>query len=320
MSKKRKFKLVKVFFIILYLLIVILYASLIFGKYAFNDSRSDFNFFGKSFYVLENNDAVLVNYDLKPSEGDTVVLKKNNTVNLAKLDFEIDKKTVILNLDGQDKANYVTVSSNNVFLVENTFPFLGGVYLFLSSIWGCLVVIILPCSLFLIFEVVQIIKLSKNKKISKESDVNAKSIRKLDDDKKSEEKDLNSKLNDDLNTIDQNSSEQITNDIEEKGDKTIEKKSMDDILKNIEYKVAFQDTHQLQNTHRLNDIVDETVNNKDENFNLSPKYGLNTKNIEDGIELSVSPDCIDDLKLILKTDGSLTITTDKYTANIDLDI
>ena len=96
---------------------------------------------------------------------------------------------------------------------------------------------------------------------------------------------------------------------------------MDDVLKDIDYKVKFQDTHQIKNTHRLNDRIDENITqNKNGKFNLSSKYGLNTKNIEDGIELSVRPDCIDDLKLVLKTDGSLTITTDKYTANIDLDI
>lgn len=310
MSKAKKFKWVKFFLIILYLLIIVLYVSIIFGKYAFNDTRSDFNFFGKSFYVLENNDAVLVNYDLKPSEGDIVVLKKNNAVNLATLDFEVDKKTVILSLNGHDKADYVTVSSNNVFLVENTFPVLGGAYLFLSSIWGCLAIVILPCSLFLIFEIVQIVKLSKNKKSLTESDSSVKTSSNLKDDNKLEEKDSNSKFN----KIDQNSEE-------EKNDEIIEKKSMDDILNDIEYKVKFQDTHQLQNTHRLNDLIDENVSkNKDGDFNLSSKYGLNTKNIEDGIELSVSPDCIDDLKLVLKTDGSLTITTDKYTANIDLDI
>lgn len=319
MSKKKKFKLAKVFLIILYLLIIILYVSLIFGKYAFNDSRSDFNVFGKSFYVLENNDAVLVNYNLKPNEGNTVVLKKNNAVNLATLDFEIDQNTVILNLDGQDKANYVTVPSKNVFFVENIFPVLGGVYLFLSSVWGCLLIVILPCSLFLIFEVVQIVKLSKNKNRLKESDSNAQPISKLDGDKKLEDKDSSDKLNDELDVVDQNSFEEKTDNIEEKVEKAIEKKSMDDILKNIEYKVKFQDTHHIQNTHRLNDSINEKVN-KNEKFNLSPKYGLNTKNIEDGIELSVSPDCIDDLKLILKTDGSLTITTDKYTANIDLDV
>ncbi len=319
MSKKKKFKLAKVFLIILYLLIIILYVSLIFGKYAFNDSRSDFNVFGKSFYVLENNDAVLVNYNLKPNEGNTVVLKKNNAVNLATLDFEIDQNTVILNLDGQDKVNYVTVPSKNVFFVENIFPVLGGVYLFLSSVWGCLLIVILPCSLFLIFEVVQIVKLSKNKNRLKESDSNAQPISKLDGDKKLEDKDSSDKLNDELDVVDQNSFEEKTDNIEEKVEKAIEKKSMDDILKNIEYKVKFQDTHHIQNTHRLNDSIDEKVN-KNEKFNLSPKYGLNTKNIEDGIELSVSPDCIDDLKLILKTDGSLTITTDKYTANIDLDV
>lgn len=319
MNKKKKFKLVKVFFIILYLLIVVLYVSLIFGKYAFNDSRSDFNFFGKSFYILENNDAVLVNYNLKPNEGNTVVLKKNNAVNIATLDFEIDQNTVILNLYEQDKAKYVTVPSKNVFLVENIFPVLGGVYLFLSSIWGCLVIVILPCSLFLIFEIVQIVKLFKNKNSLKESDYNDQPISKLDSGNKLENKNSSDKLNDELDEVDQNSFEEKTDNIEEKVEKVSEKKSMDDILKNIEYKVKFQDTHQIQNTHRLNDSIDEKVN-KNEKFNLSPKYGLNTKNIEDGIELSVSPDCIDDLKLILKTDGSLTITTDKYTANIDLDV
>lgn len=319
MSKKKKFKLVKIFFIILYLLIVVLYASLIFGKYAFNDSRSDFNFFGKSFYVLENNDVVLVNYNLKPNEGNTVVLKKNNTVNIATLDFEIDQNTVILNLGEQDKANYVTVPSKNVFLVENIFPVLGGVYLFLSSVWGCLLIVILPCSLFLIFEIIQIVKLYKNKNSLKESDFNDQPISKLDSYNELDNKDSSYKLNDEVDEVDQNILEEKTDNIEEKVEKLSEKKSMDYILKNIEYKVNFQDTHQIQNTHRLNDIIDEKVN-KNEKFNLSPKYGLNTKNIEDGIELSISPDCIDDLKLILKTDGSLTITTDKYTANIDLDI
>lgn len=308
MSKVKKFKLVRFFLVILYLLIVVLYVSLIFGKYAFNDSRSDFNFFGKSFRVLETNDAALVNYDLKPSVGDTVVVKMNNAAKLATLNFEVDKKTFIVNLDGSDGANS-TVPSSTVFYVENTFSALGGVYLFLSSIWGCLLVVILPCSLFLIFEIVQIIQLSKNKNNLKEQDPSVKVIPNLDNNNL-EEKNSNSKLD----VTDQDN-------YEENNDKIIQKKSMDDVLKDIDYKVKFQDTHQIQNTHRLNDRIDENITqNKNREFNLSSKYGLNTKNIEDGIELSVRPDCIDDLKLVLKTDGSLTIITDKYTANIDLDI
>lgn len=310
MSKAKKFKLVKVFLMILYFLIVVLYAGLVFGKYLFNDSRSDFNFLGKSFYVLETNDAALVNYELKPNEGDTVVVKMNNVVSLATLNFEIDRKTFVLSLDGYGKENYVTVSSSNVFFVENVIHSLGSVYLFLSSIWGCLAVVILPCSLFLIIEIVQIVKLSKNKNSLKNVDSVDETTSNLVDDKL---KDKNSN-NNNINEIDQNNSEE---DIDE----DIEKNFTDDILKDIEYKVNFQDTHQLQNTHRLNDRIDGSINiDENSEFNLSKKYGLGTKNIEDGIELVVSPECINNLKLVLKIDGSLTITTDKYTANIDLDI
>lgn len=310
MKKAKKFKFIKIFLITFYVLIILLYISLIFGKYIFNDSRSDFNFFGKSFYVLETNDAALVNYNLKPRAGDTVVIKKNNNVNIATLNFEIDKKTYNVKLNVNGREDYVMVSSNQTFLIENIIPVLGGLYLFLSSIWGCLIIVILPCSLFLIFEIAKIVKLSKCKK---KSNIDVKDDLSVGDNKL-EDKDLNNKLDE----IDKNDVKEIINQTEDKSDKEINKKSMDDILKNIEYKINFQDTHKLQGTH--DNISKITSKSYDSEFDLSKKYELKTKNIENGIEFFANPKHIENLKLVLKADGSLTVTTDKYIANIELNI
>ena len=298
MQKTRKFKWIKFFLIIFYVLVLLLYSSLIFGKYIFNDSRSDFNFLGKSFYVLQTNDAALVNYDLKPNAGDSVVVKANNNVNIAKLNFEINKKTFFVksNINGVEEE--MVVPANQTFLMEDTIPALGGIYLFMSSIWGCLIIVILPCSLLLILEIVKIVNLSKSKKTLK----------------KSENKDFNNKLDE----VNKNNLEEQTDTTEDNSNKVIGKKSMDDILKNIEYKVNFQDTHKLNGTY--DKISKITSKNNNSEFNLSKEYELKTKNIENGIEFVANPVHIDNLKLVLKTDGSLTITTDKYIANIELNI
>lgn len=313
MKKTKKFKLISFFLITFYVLILLLYISLIFGKYVFNDSRSDFNFFGKSFYVLETNDAALVNYDSKPRDGDTVVVKKNSNVNIATFNFEVDKKTFAVTLNANGSEEYAMVSSNQTFLMESIIPALGGVYLFLSSIWGCLIIVILPCLSFLIFEIAKIIKLAKNNDDLKESDFSVRDASNADD-KKLEDKDLNSELDE----VNKNNLEEQTDTTEDKFNKVIEKKYMDDILKNIEYKVNFQDTHKLSGTY---DKISKITNKNDTGeYNLSKKYELKTKNIENGIEFFANPEYIDNLKLVLKTDGSLTVTTDKYIANIELNI
>lgn len=313
MKKTRKFKWIRFFFITFYVLILLLYISLILGKYIFNDSRSDFNFFGKSFYVLKTNDAALVNYDLKPNTGDSVVVKANNNVNIAKLNFEINKKTFFVKANINGTEEEMVVPANQTFLMEDTIPALGGIYLFISSIWGCLIIVILPCSLILIFEIVKIVNLSKSKKTLKKSDLGVKDDSSIDDEKL-EDKDFNNKLDE----VDKNNLEEQTDTIKDNSNKVIEKKSMDDILKNIEYKVNFQDTHKLNRTY--DKISKITSKNNNSEFNLSKEYELKTKNIENGIEFVANPVHIDNLKLVLKTDGSLTITTDKYIANIELNI
>lgn len=313
MKKAKKFKFIKIFLITFYTLILLLYVSLIFGKYIFNDSRSDFNFFGNSFYVLETNDAALVNYDLKPNAGDTVVIKKNNSANIATLNFEVDKKTYAVKLNASGNEDYVMVSSNQTFLIENIIPVLGGAYLFLSSIWGCLIIVILPCFVLLIFEIAKIIKLSKNKDDLKKSNIDVKDDLNACDNKLEDQN-----LNNELDEIDKSDLEEKINQTEDKSNKEIEKKSMNDILKNIEYKINFQDTHKLQGTY--DNISKITSKSYDSEFDLSKKYELKTKNIENGIEFFVNPKHIENLKLVLKTDGSLTVTTDKYVANIELNI
>ena len=313
MKKTRKFKWIRFFFITFYVLVLLLYISLIFGKYIFNDSRSDFNFFGKSFYVLQTNDAALVNYDLKPNAGDSVVVKFNNNVNIAKFNFEINKKTFLVksNINGVEEE--MVVPANQTFLMEDTIPALGGIYLFMSSIWGCLIIVILPCFLLLILEIVKIVNLSKSKKTLKKSDIDVKNDSNTDDEKL-EDTDFNNKLDE----VDKNNLEEQTDATQDNSNKAIKKKSMDDILQNIEYKVNFQDTHKLNGTY--DKISKITSKNNNSEFNLSKEYELKTKNIENGIEFFANPAHIDNLKLVLKTDGSLTITTDKYIANIELNI
>lgn len=313
MKKARKFKFIKIFLITFYVLILLLYISLIFGKYIFNDSRSDFNFFGNSFYVLETNDAALVSYNSKPMEGDTVIIKKNNNVKIATLKFDVDKKSSVVTINANGSEEYVTVSSNNIFFVENTLPIIGGAYLFMASIWGCLIIVILPCMLFVIYLIVKIIKLAKSKNDLRESDFSVKDVSNANDEKL-KNKDLNNKLDE----VDKDDCEKQNDLVENTSDKLIEKKSMDDILKNIEYKINFQDTHKLQGTH--DNISKITSKSYDSEFDLSTKYELKTKNIENGIEFFVNPEHIENLKLVLKTDGSLTVTTDKYIANIELNI
>ena len=227
--------------------------------------------------------------------------------------FEINKKTFFVKANINGTEEEMVVPANQTFLMEDTIPALGGIYLFISSIWGCLIIVILPCSLILIFEIVKIVNLSKSKKTLKKSDLGVKDDSSIDDEKL-EDKDFNNKLDE----VDKNNLEEQTDTIKDNSNKVIEKKSMDDILKNIEYKVNFQDTHKLNRTY--DKISKITSKNNNSEFNLSKEYELKTKNIENGIEFVANPVHIDNLKLVLKTDGSLTITTDKYIANIELNI
>ena len=90
--------------------------------------------------------------------------------------------------------------------------------------------------------------------------------------------------------------------------------SLDRLLSEMKYKMEFQDTHQLSN--RLETVIDENDNLAQ---NLTP-YGLQTSMIDNGIQIEIDTTKTKALKLLLKNDGSLTLITDSYQAEINSDL
>ena len=82
----------------------------------------------------------------------------------------------------------------------------------------------------------------------------------------------------------------------------------------MKYKMNFQDTYQL--SKHMESVIDEQPEMQSE---LAP-YGLQTKQIEDGIEIQIDSSKTKDITIRLKKDGSLTLITENYQAEINSDI
>ncbi|MDE5600445.1 MAG: hypothetical protein K2I60_02400, partial [Oscillospiraceae bacterium] len=285
---------------------------------------------------LNTNEAVFVDYNQVPQGGDNVVCVINGETALATVDSVGKNHDLIISANVDGDIHYLT-TSYDAGVVTKIIPKLGNVYLFLNSVWGIICIVIIPCGLFLICEIILLFRMVKAIKDKQEHDMNnlALNYSDLKEENKpsnatkfTNSKNINNifekRLFMDFDNKNRNiaSNNSSTHEAKSKFDAAYPKlseiqeepKPFIDTLRYLKYKMAFQDTNQVEN--KLEEVIEEN----NDNLSLLEKYGLKTKNIDDGVEIDIAPKSTDHFKLQLKNDGSLIISTDNYVANIDLDI
>lgn len=335
MNEKKKLKKTKIAIIIIYIFILAIYAFILLGRFIHNEHHEDLNLFGNGVYILNTNEAAFVDYNQVPQEGDNVVCVINGETTLATVDSVGKNHDFIISANVDGDIHYFT-TSYDAGVVTKIIPKLGDVYLFLNSVWGIICIVIIPCGLFLIYEIMQLFRMMKTIKDRQDHNINTFALNYSDF--KSEKQPLNAIKFTDSKNINNIFEKQLfidsdnkntttankltTNEVKSKFDAAYPKlseiqeepKPFIETLRYLKYKMAFQDTNQVEN--KLEEVIEEN----NDNLSLLEKYGLKTKNIDDGVEIDIIPKSTDHFKLQLKNDGSLIINTDNYVANIDLDV
>lgn len=327
----------KITLIVIYGIVLACYSIFLFSNLFPNQYNADITLFGKYIYVLDNNNAVVANYDRAPQKGDHVVC----VINGKKYDALVNdvsgtnNRTLTLSATVNGSLQYFTSSANNLGIIARTLPNVGYVYQFLHSIWGIVCIIIIPCVALLIYEICQLIISAKNK------DKSYDSLMTLDDFEDDGWKNVQEKRTDAHPFFGEENAESVTlykdqpthsnplslnsnqsNNVKTKFDtiyppidsNTNIATSFTQSLDALKYKMAFQDTHDMSN--RINEVIQEN----NEQLDVLKRYGIAASSIENGVEININPTNMDTLKLTLRNDGSLSIATENYIANIDMSI
>lgn len=331
----------KITLIVIYAVILAAYSIFLFCSLFPNPYNADMNLFGKYVYVLQNNDAVVVSYDRTPEKGDAVVCVINGKKYEALVNdvSGSNNHTITLSANVDGNLQYFTSSSNNLGVITRTIPWLGAIYQFLHSVWGILCIIIVPCVAFLIYEICQLILSAKHKEkhydelLEQEDFEKSLSLNLEDDDPAVSYSSAPLQLSRQSNTEPvtlykeqstrsnlSDSSDNPTSNTKSKFDTVYPSIDSDsniaasfaESLDDLKYKMAFQDTHDMSN--QINEVIQEN----NEQLDTLKKYGIATSNVENGVELNIDPSATSSLKLTLRNDGSLSVATDNYIANIDI--
>lgn len=320
----KKHKKLKWIFGVCYFFILALYIIFLIGSFIPKPHGEDIWLFGSNIYIVDQNQAVSVDFSRQPAEGDTIVCNIDGKKRLATVESVSSSNVLLLSTTVDGVTNYYTTNVAYGVVVKNI-PAVGSIYAFLSSIWGILCIIILPCTIFLIFQVIVLIRLSrcKNQKFTGVDFLSEKSADVSDDFQKYYQRSTHSRQPlkpishseirtkfDDVLPL----SDGITRQKPKESEKSLIEPSIDDTLSDLKFKMAFQDTHEISKR------VDETIEEDNEQLNELKEYGIETSTIEDGVEIKMDPQRTSNILLRLKNDGSLAIITDNYTANIDLEI
>lgn len=362
MSKQKKSSKSKTAFKIvvgsLYLLIVLLYATFLVGNFQMNLYGEDAKFFGNYFYFINDSksSAVIANPQTTVEVRDQIVFKDDDneyytgTINAIYTDNTAD----VMNL--QTNKTQKVEAASIYGAATHSVPYLGSVMSFLLSHWGIIVIIVIPCFIFLIVQVVQLIRYSRRARNGLEEEDEKEEM--YFSNPKAQHKYSQNTQNDNSphwqhsNDYDQTSvsaanasnfrenyemaeqkikrekaavglmPEPEKTDYQQEYEKELLSRTrLEEFLKQSDpaLEETLGDLHykmKFQDTRELSKYHEAIIEENSDIPNLD-KYGLQTSTIENGVEIKIDPKDSGSCILRLKNDGSLQIVTDAYVANID---
>jgi len=309
---EKKHKKLKTIFCLLYLLLTFLYIIFIYMNFAQGTYGNGIKIFGCNMYILDSNQTVLVDYSKLPKQGDMVIYEVDGKKKIASVNSISQSNMLFLSVDNNGETKYYN-EPMTYGVVTAIIPGISYIYSFLSSFLGIFLIIILPYSVILVFQIINLIKIMlKNKnQISKDKFdfVNSIPMRRKWEKTNSIQKSVNTEnqaFNSQMN-IGNIESNFPTND-------TYLNDDFYDFATTLKYKICFKDNKKISKK------LIEPIENSNERLYALNEYGLAATNIEDGVEIKIHPPAVSEITLKLKNDGSLIIDTNVYTANIDMEI
>lgn len=355
-SQKKSSKSKNVFKIIaglIYLLIIIFYATFLVGNFQMNLYGEDAKFFGNYFYFINDakSSAVIANPQTTVQVKDQIVFKSDDEYYTGTIDAVYTDDTVdVLNLQTNQTQKIEAVNIYGASM--HSVPYLGSVMSFLLSCWGIIVLIVIPCCIFLIIQVVQLIRYSRRARngleeeeeeqpyfsASRKEYTPSSASQKYHSTSWQQSATYSSHANDptahassfreDYELAEQKINREkaaagllLESDKSDYQKDCLSRTRLEEFLKQSD--PALEDTlgdlhykMKFQDTRELSKYQEAIIEENSEIPNLD-KYGLQTSTIENGVEIKIDPKDSGSCILRLKNDGSLQIVTDAYVANID---
>ena len=321
MAKKR-FRKTKITIFILYILILILYGLFVFQTFQTKQAGEDFHVFGNYLYTLDDQHSLAVS-EIKEEyqKGDQIIYQTEDGLKTAQIDTVLtqNNEKVATLVSNQDHISYDFI----VAAVKFNIPYLGAVFEFLQTTLAVICIVVIPCALFVVYQIIQLIRTVKHGKNSEDiqentelmledklSDVQTPTMELSKQNISQQFAAITQKATGEQGVVPKVPSKPLTNELQI----TPSEESLDQVLDEMKYKMKFQDTYQL--SKHMESVIDEQPEMQSE---LAP-YGLQTKQIEDGIEIQIDSTKTKDITIRLKKDGSLTLITENYQAEINSDI
>lgn len=323
---KHKFRKTKIVLVVLYTVILILYALFLSQVYLSNQSGEQLNLFGNYYMSMSDNSLAVLSGSDDYQKNDTIIYNSadiesgSEEFKIGKIDsIVVQNDLKVVTIIYGDSTEYVAYSQITGLLV-NQIPILGAVLSFLRSAFGVAIIVVVPCVIFLIYQLIALVFYMRSDKTEYDYYDDETDDAEEDD---YDEKPGNNNANESLfsafktesKTIEDKSEKaRITDDFLEPSKpkaSEIYSENFDKILSELRYRMDFQDTHQL--SKHIESTIEEQK--EDERQDLK-SYGLQTFSIEDGIEINIDRFKSKELVLRLKNDGSLTIITENYQAEI----
>lgn len=330
MNSKTRFRKTKIILTILYLVILAAYGVFLFLNYQARRAGTEIMFGSSALYEVDGGfgTGALARPQDSYQMGQKVVYKAEDGYAVGRIEQIATSNGVdIVSIIAEGERDHVALTAV-MGVVTAQVPVIGGLSSFLKSSYGVVLIVVIPCVLFLVHQVVLLTRTLKSKK-EKEDELTDSS----------EEPDYapfsrlpsltpsRGELTDRFATLTKVAKEppREASSIYKPAQPTPQKTTSapaaqqdeDDALRELfsemKYKMAFQDTQQLS------PVQEHAVEDVEESGDLE-KYGLQTQLIEDGIEVNIDSTVTNEIKLRLKNDGSLSIITDKYQAEINADL
>lgn len=329
MKSKTRFRKTKIVLTILYLVILAAYGIFLFLNYQARRAGTEIMFGSSALYEVDEGfgTGALARPQDSYQMGQKVVYKAEDGYAVGRIEQIATSNGVdIVSVIAQGKRDHVALTAV-MGEVTAQIPVIGALSGFLKSAYGVVLIVVIPCVVFLVHQVVLLMHTLKNKK--EKEDVSTDSSEEPDYAPFSRLPSLTpsrGELTDRFATLTKVAKEppREASSIYKPAEPTPQKTSApaaqqdeDDVLRELfsemKYKMAFQDTQQLS------PVQEHAVEDVEQSGDLE-KYGLQTQLIDDGIEVNIDSTVTNEIKLRLKNDGSLSIITDKYQAEINADL
>lgn len=330
MKSKVRFRKTKIVLTVIYLLFAVAYGLFLFSNFQAKRTGSEATFFGSALYEVDGGAGT--GAFARPQQAykvnDQIVCKTEDSYIVGRINEVASSNGVEIATVNAKGTNYHVPLTAVKGTVSAQVPLLGSINRFLKSAYGVVLLVVIPCLLFLIH---QMVLLSRTLKEKKERE------REEDDDPAPDYAPFSrlpsmtpsrGELTDRFATLTKVAKEPPRDassiykpaEPSAKAEQPVaaavsarEEDVFSDLMSEMKYKMAFQDTQQL--SPKREHPVDETGGSGD-----LKKYGLQTELIDEGIEVNIDSSMTKEIKLRLKNDGSLSIITDNYQAEINADL